>query len=400
MGATTSPDLPPLTDPRVSTVVRRVDTDEARALLELTRTMAGDLLVPAVDEAEANGEFPRDILRTLGQAGLMSLAYPEEHGGGDQPLEVYLQVLEELSTSWLSVGISVSVHSLSCFPLAHAGTAEQQARWLPMMLSGDSLGAYCLSEPQAGSDAAALTTKAQPTDSGYTINGRKAWITHGDVADFYNVMARTGADGPGGISCFLVEAGTPGLSAAPRERKMGAWASPTAGVILENVEIEPERLLGEPGSGFSIAMKALDAGRLGISACAVGVAQAALQGAVAYATQRRQFGRPIADFQGLSFMLADMATAVSAARALYLDAAQRADAGEDFASAAAMAKLMATDTAMRVTSDAISILGGYGYTRDFPIERYFREAKVLQIVEGTNQVQRMVIGRALTGSRG
>ena len=389
-----------IVDPRVSTVTRSLPSDESRQLLDLTRQMAGDLLVPHVDAAESAGEFPRELLRILGRSGLLSLAYPEEIGGGGQPYTVYLQVLEELSTSWLSVGISVSVHSLACFPLVHAGTPEQVQRWLPEMLGGDTLGAYCLSEPQSGSDAAALNTRASAAEDGYLINGRKAWITHGGVADFYHVMTRTGGDGPRGISCFLIDAGTPGLSAASPERKMGTWASTTAGIILDNVRVDADRLIGSEGEGFSIAMAGLDAGRLGIAACAVGLAQAALQAAVAYATQRQQFGRPIADFQGLSFMLADMATAVEAARALYLQAAARADAGEPFSAQAAMAKLFATDTAMKVTSDAIGVLGGYGYTRDFPVERYFREAKVLQIVEGTNQVQRMVIGRSLTGGRG
>lgn len=389
-----------IVDPRVSTVPRSVPSDESRQLLDLTRQIAGDILVPQVDDAESRGEFPRELLRTLGRSGLLSLAYPEEIGGGGQPYAVYLQVLEELSTSWLSVGISVSVHSLACFPLVHAGSPEQVQRWLPDMLGGDTLGAYCLSEPQSGSDAAALSTRASAAEDGYLINGRKAWITHGGVADFYHVMTRTGGDGPGGISCFLIDADTPGLSAAPPERKMGTWASTTAGIILDNVRVDADRLIGGEGEGFSIAMAGLDAGRLGIAACAVGLAQAALQAAVAYATQRQQFGRPIADFQGLSFMLADMATSVEAARALYLQAAARADAGQPFSAQAAMAKLFATDTAMKVTSDAIGVLGGYGYTRDFPVERYFREAKVLQIVEGTNQVQRMVIGRSLTGGRG
>ena len=387
-------------DQRISTVERELDSPETRALIDLTRDMARDLLVPNVDSAEASGDFPRDTLRMLGGAGLMSLVYPEDLGGGGQPYGISLQVLEEIATVWLTVGISVSVHSLSCFPLVEAGTADQQQRWLPHMLGGQTLGAYCLSEPHSGSDAAALTTRATRTANGYRVDGRKAWITHGDVADFYHVMARTGVEGTTGISCFLIEAGTPGLQAAPRERKMGTWASPTAGVILDGVEIPEDRLIGSEGQGFSIAMAALDAGRLGIAACAVGLAQAALQASVAYATQRQQFGRPIADFQGLSFLLADMATQIEAARALYLSAARRADAGLGFSAQAAMAKLFATDTAMRVTTDAIQVLGGYGFTRDFPVERYFREAKVLQIVEGTNQVQRMVIGRHLTGTRG
>ncbi len=386
-------------DPRVSTVERAAPSDDVRDLYALTRKIAGDMLAPNVDAQEAQQHFPRDVLATLGSAGLMSLAYPTAIGGGGQPATVYLQVLEELATSWLSVAVSVSVHSLACFPLVHSGTVEQQERWLGAMLSGEHLGAYCLSEPQSGSDAAALSTRAIPTTDGYRISGRKAWITHGGEADFYHVMTRTGSTGPGGISCFLVDANTPGLSTAPRERKMGTWSSPTAAIVLDDVEVSTDRLIGGEGEGFTIAMAGLDAGRLGIAACAVGLAQAALQAAIAYATQREQFGQPIADFQGVSFLLADMATSVEAARALYLAAAERADNGQAYGAQAAMAKLFATDTAMRVTTDAIQVLGGYGYTRDFPVERYFREAKMLQIVEGTNQIQRMVIGRHLTGAR-
>jgi alkylation response protein AidB-like acyl-CoA dehydrogenase len=381
------------------TVERRMPTPEADALIELTRELAEGELLPFVDKSEEEGEFPRERIRALGRAGLLSLPYDEAFGGGGQPYEVYLQVLEEISQAWLSVGISVSVHGLSCFPVAMYGTDDQKERWLPDMLAGDSLGAYCLSEPQSGSDAAALTTRAELHDGEYRLSGSKAWITHGDVADFYNVMARTGGSGPQGISCLLVDRSSTGVEPQPRERKMGAWSSPTAGVNFTDVPVASDRLLGEEGQGFSIAMSALDAGRLGIAACAVGLAQAAIDTATTYAQTRQQFGRPIADFQGLSFMMADMATSIAAARALYLDAARRKDDGLAFGTQAAMAKLFATDVAMRVTTDAIQVLGGYGYTRDFPVERYFREAKVLQIVEGTNQIQRMVIGRSLTHSR-
>lgn len=387
-------------DVRVSTVARLTDTTEERELFALTRQFCTDLLAARVDAEEAQALFPRDALNALGEAGLLSLVYPEDLGGGGQPYSVHLQMLEELSTTWLSVGLSVSVHSLSCFPLVFAGSPTQQDSWLPAMFDGNFLGAYCLSEPHSGSDAAGLTTRATPTADGFAITGQKAWITHGGHANIYIVMARTGEAGPKGISCFVIDATTPGLSAAPTERKMGMWSSPTAGIVLEDVRVDASSLIGEEGQGFSIAMAALDAGRLGIAACAVGLAQAALQSAVEYARQRQQFNRPIADFQGVSFMLADMATSVEAARSLYLSAAQRADAGLPFSTQAAMAKLFATDTAMRVTTDAIQILGGYGYTRDFPVERYFREAKVLQIVEGTNQIQRLVIGRQLSEPRG
>ncbi|MFZ8909238.1 MAG: acyl-CoA dehydrogenase family protein [Candidatus Nanopelagicales bacterium] len=380
-------------------VIRLLPSTEADDLLALTREIATDELAPRVALAEEEARFPREELRTLGRAGLLSLPFDEEMGGGGQPYEVYLQVLEELSRAWLAVGISVSVHALACFPMATAGTAEQQEEWLPQMLSGDTLGAYCLSEPHSGSDAAALSTRAERDGNEYVVHGSKAWITHGGVADFYSVMVRTSDEGARGISCLLVPADAEGLSSAPPERKMGANSSRTAGVLLDGVRVPAGRRIGPEGGGFPIALSALDAGRLGIAACAVGLAQAALDAAVEYASQRHQFGRPIGDFQGVSFTLADMAAGVAAARALYLDAARLRDAGRPFGTQAAMAKLVATDTAMRVATAAIQVHGGYGYTQDFPVERYFREAKVLQIVEGTNQIQRLVIGRSLvTGS--
>jgi alkylation response protein AidB-like acyl-CoA dehydrogenase len=380
----------------VTPAQRMLPTDEAVELLGLVREIADAELAPKVASYEHDGTFFREELRTLGRAGLLSLPYPESDGGGGLPYEVYLQVLEELSGTWLSLGISVSVHTLACFPVAVYGTDEQKARWLPGMLGGDQLGAYCLSEPQSGSDAAALVTRADRDGDDYVVTGTKAWITHGGVADFYNLMVRTSDDGARGISCLLADAGTPGLSSAPPERKMGAKGSRTAQVLLDGARIEGDRLVGAEGQGFKIALAALDAGRLGIAACAVGLAQAALDAATAYAKERRQFGRAIGEFQGMQFMLADMATQVSAARALVLEAARRKDRGLPFSVEAAKAKLFATDMAMSVTTDAVQVFGGYGYVEDFPVERYMREAKVLQIVEGTNQVQRMVIGRSLT----
>jgi len=375
---------------------RMLPSDEAVDLIDLVREIADAELGPKVATYEHDGTFFREELRMLGKSGLLSLPYGEEHGGGGQPYEVYLQVLEELAGTWLSLGISVSVHTLSCFPVAVYGTEEQQARWLPGMLGGDRLGAYCLSEPQSGSDAAALVTRAVRAGDDYVVTGTKAWITHGGVADFYNLMVRTSDDGARGISCLLADAGIEGLSSAPPERKMGAKASRTAQVLLDGAHVPADRLIGAEGQGFKIALAALDAGRLGIAACAVGLAQAALDAATAYAKQRRQFGRAIGEFQGMQFLLADLATQVSAARALYLEAARRKDRGLAFSVEAAKAKLFATDTAMRVTTDAVQVFGGYGYVEDFPVERFMREAKVLQIVEGTNQVQRMVIGRSLT----
>lgn len=376
-----------------SDVERELPTEEAAELLRLVRQVAREQLVPAASQYEADGAFPREIFRTLGEVGLLGLPYPTDVGGADQPFTVYLQVIEELASAWLSVALGVSVHTLSAHAVANFGSAEQRREHLPSMLGGELLGAYCLSEPGSGSDAAALVTKAERHGGSYTLNGVKAWITHGGVADFYTVMARTGQHRTKGISCFLVPGSTPGLSAASAENKMGMRGSTTAQVLLDDAIVDASRLVGDEGDGFTIAMAALDAGRLGISACAVGLAQAAYDEAVAYAQMRRQFGQAISEFQGISFMIADMATSIEAARSLYLTAARRKDAGLPYSTQAAMAKLFATDMCMSVTTDAVQILGGAGYVQDFPAERYFREAKVLQIVEGTNQVQRLVIGR-------
>jgi alkylation response protein AidB-like acyl-CoA dehydrogenase len=374
---------------------RILPTDEAYELLALTREIADAELAPRADDFEARGEFPRELVRILGRAGLLGLPYPEEYGGGAQPYEVYLQVLEELARRWLAMAEVVSVHTLACFPVAAFGSDAQRKRLLPEMIGGELLGAYCLSEPAGGSDAAAMTTRAVRDGDEYVIRGTKAWITHAGLADFYNVFCRTGGPGAGGISCLLADAGTAGLQPQARERTMGLRASPVAQVVFDEARVPADRLVGEEGAGFRIAMRALDGGRLGIAACAVGLAQAALDYAAGYAKEREQFGRPIAQFQGMGFMLADMATQVSAARALTLAAARLRDAGRPYSIEAAKAKLFASDMAMRVTTDAVQVLGGYGYVTDHPVERYMREAKVLQIVEGTNQIQRLVISRSL-----
>ncbi|MEU1853291.1 acyl-CoA dehydrogenase family protein [Streptomyces sp. NPDC019990] len=378
-------------------VDRQLPTDEARDLISLVRDITQQEITPKAAEEEDAGRFPREVFTLLSRSGLLGLPYDSEYGGGDQPYEVYLQVLEELAAARLTVGLGVSVHTLASYALAAYGTKEQQVEHLPAMLGGGMLGAYCLSEPHSGSDAAALRTKAVRDGDDWVISGTKAWITHGGVADFYTVMARTGEEGPRGITAFLVPGDAQGVDAAPPEKKMGMKGSPTAQIHFDDVRVGDDRRIGEEGQGFAIALSALDSGRLGIAACAIGVAQAALDEAVSYAAERRQFGKPIADFQGLRFMLADMATQIEAGRALYLAAARLRDAGRPFARQAAMAKLHCTDTAMRVTTDAVQILGGYGYTADFAVERYMREAKVLQIVEGTNQIQRMVIARHLVG---
>ncbi|MEQ0560664.1 acyl-CoA dehydrogenase family protein [Amycolatopsis sp. NEAU-NG30] len=371
---------------------RLLPTPEAEDLVALTREIARDELAPRAAAAEEAEQFPREQFRLLGKSGLLGLPYPERWGGSDVSYEVYLQVLEEIATAWMTVGVGLSVHTMSCYALAEYGTDEQREKWLPDMLEGSLLGAYALSETHAGSDAAALSTRARLDGSDYVVKGTKAWITHAGVADFYTTMVRTGDEE---ISCLLVDGATPGLSAAPRERKMGLTGSPTAQLIFDDARVPSERLLGEPGAGLRIALSSLSSGRLGIAACAVGLAQAALDEAVAYAKGRSQFGRPIIDFQGIEFLLADMAATVEASRALYLDAARRRDRGLPFKRQASIAKLVATDGAMKVTTDAVQVLGGAGYTRDFPVERYMREAKVPQIFEGTNQIQRLVIAREL-----
>ncbi len=376
-------------------VQRQLPTPEAEALLALVREIARDELAPRAAAAEEAAAFPSDMVALLASTGLLGLPYPEEYGGGGQPYEVYLQVLEELASAWATIALTVSVHGLSCVPVAMFGTPQQREAWLPPLLAGERLGAYALSEPQAGSDAAALTTRAERDGQHYVLTGAKAWITHGGYADVYATMARTSGDGARGISCFLVPGDAPGLVAAPPEKKMGFTGSPTSGLSFDAVRVPEENRVGDEGQGFGIAMTALDLGRLGIAAVAVGLAQAAMDEAVAYAGQREAFGRPVIDFQGLQFELADMAAGIAAARALYLDAARRRDRGEAFSTYASMAKLVATDTAMAVTTGAVGVLGGYGYVRDYPVERYLREAKVLQIVEGTNHIQRMVVGRAL-----
>ncbi|WP_181790555.1 acyl-CoA dehydrogenase family protein [Streptomyces phytophilus] len=379
-------------------VERELPTEESRDLLALVRELVRREIAPRAAEEEEAGRFPRELFTTLSESGLLALPYAAEYGGGEQPYTVYLQVLEEFAAARLTVGLGTSVHTLATHAVARYGTEGQRKEFLPAILGGGLLGAYCLSEPASGSDAAALTTRAVRDGDTWTLDGTKAWITHAGVADFYTVLARTGGPGPGGITAFLVPGDAPGLGAAPPEKKMGMKGSPTGLVHFDGVRIPDARRLGEEGQGFAIALDALDSGRLGIAACAIGVAQGALDTAHGYALERQQFGRPVADFQGLRFLLADMATQLAAGRALYLAAARRRDAGLPFAQDAAMAKLFCTDAAMRVTTDAVQVLGGYGYTADFPAERYMREAKVLQIVEGTNQIQRVVVARHLLGA--
>jgi alkylation response protein AidB-like acyl-CoA dehydrogenase len=372
-------------------------TEEGQDLIDLTREICAKELRPRVDEAEraaaTDESFPTEVFRTLGAAGLLSLPHPEEFGGYGQPYEVYLQVVEEVASAWMSVAVGVSVHSLTAYPVTTFGSQAQKEALLPGMLSGDQLGAYCLSEPLAGSDIASMTTRATADGDGYVVKGRKAWISHAGHADYYTTFARTSDDGGRGLSCLVVPADAGGLSFGAPEKKMGLHCDTVREVMFDDVRVDAAHRIGEEGQGMAIALSALDAGRLGIAAAATGLAQSALDLATSYAKERQQFGRAIADFQGLSFLVADMEAAVTSARATYLHAARLKDAGRPFSKEAAVAKLVATDAAMRVTTDAVQVLGGAGYTQDFPAERYMREAKVTQIFEGTNQIQRLVIGR-------
>ena len=378
-------------------------TEEGQDLIDLTREICDKELRPRVDEAEraaaSEPKLPVEAFRTLGRAGLLSLPYPEEFGGGAQPYEVYLQVVEEIASAWMSVAVGVSVHGLTCYPVAQFGTDAQKEALLPAMLSGERLGAYCLSERSAGSDVAAMTARATPDDAAsptaYVLKGTKAWISHAGHADFYTSFVRTSDEGSRGLSCFVVPGDAEGLAFGTPERKMGLHCDTVSEVHFEGVSVGADRLVGGRGQGMAIALSALDSGRLGIAAAATGLAQAALDAAAAYARERTQFGRPIAQFQGLAFLLADMEAAVTSARATYLHAARLRDAGRPFSKEAAVAKLICTDAAMKVTTDGVQVLGGAGYTQDFPLERYMREAKVTQIFEGTNQIQRLVISRQL-----
>jgi alkylation response protein AidB-like acyl-CoA dehydrogenase len=380
---------------------RLMPTEEGQDLIALTREICDKELRPRVDDAEraaASGEaFPTEVFRLLGGAGLLSLPHPEEFGGYDQPYEVYLQVVEEIASAWMSVAVGVSVHSLTAFPVTTFGSDEQKEALLPEMLSGDQLGAYCLSEPHAGSDIASMSTRATREGGTYTVRGTKSWTSHAGHADYYTSFVRTSDDGGKGLSCLIVPADAEGLSFGVPERKMGLHCDTVREVVFDGVPVDASRRIGDEGQGMTIALSALDAGRLGIAAAATGLAQSALDLAASYAREREQFGRAIASFQGLAFLVADMEAAVTSARATYLHAARLKDAGRRYSKEAAVAKLVATDAAMRVTTDAVQVLGGAGYTQDFPAERFMREAKVTQIFEGTNQIQRLVIGRHVLG---
>jgi alkylation response protein AidB-like acyl-CoA dehydrogenase len=373
---------------------------EQQALAEAARDFCRATLGPTVKEDDEAERFRKEYVRAMGEQGLCGVPTPEKYGGLGLGYLEYCVVLEEIARVSASYAVTVAVTGLPQVILNRFGSDAQKQQWLPGLASGELLGAFALSEPDSGSDAASLKTAAVRDGGQYRLTGTKFWITHGGVADVYVVMARTGGKGPRGISAFLVPGDAPGLSFGRKEEKMGLRASPTVEVVLEDVKVPAANLIGDEGMGFTVAMTALDSGRITIGATSVGIAQAALDVAASYATQRKQFDTAIIDFQGVGFLLADMACRIETARLLVHKAAWLKDKERPFSPVAAMAKVVATDAAMAVSTDAVQVLGGYGYTREHPVERYMRDAKVMQIVEGTNQIQRLVIARHLRQSYG
>ncbi|MFD1020058.1 acyl-CoA dehydrogenase [Thalassobacillus hwangdonensis] len=373
-------------------------TEEQEMLRKMVRDFAKKEVEPTAAERDEEERFDREIFDKMAELGLTGIPWPEEYGGIGSDFVSYVIAVEELSRVCASTGVTLSAHiSLASWPIYKFGSEEQKKTFLAQLATGEKLGAYALSEPGAGSDVASMRTTAKLDGDHYVLNGSKVWITNGGVGDLYVVFAKTDADaGHRGISAFIVEKGTPGFTFGKKEKKLGIRSSPTTELIFENCKVPKENLLGEEGEGFKIAMMTLDGGRNGIAAQAVGIAQGALDASVAYAKEREQFGKPISQQQGISFKIADMGTEVEAARLLTYQAAYLESEGLPYAKASAMAKLFAGDTAMKHTVEAVQVFGGYGYTKDYPVERYMRDAKITQIYEGTNEIQRLVIGRMLT----
>jgi alkylation response protein AidB-like acyl-CoA dehydrogenase len=372
-------------------------TEEQDLIREAVREFAQGAVQPRAAEIDRTGEFPADLVRQAAELDLMGIVVPEEYGGTGLDHICFAIFVEEIAAVSGALAVILDVHtSVGTEPILHFGDEEQKRRYLPALARGERLAAFALSEPESGSDAGSLKTTARVDANDWILNGTKTFITNAGEADIYIVMARTNeSPGSRGISAFIVEREMPGLTFGEPMHKMGLNGSPTAEVVLEDVRVPAENLLGGEGQGFKVAMKALDSGRIGISAQATGLAQGALDLAVGYIRERRQFGQSIAQFEGIQFMVADMATAVEASRLVTWEAAAACDRGEPFTHLAAMAKVLATDTAMSVTTDAVQLLGGYGYIKEFPLERYMRDAKATQIYEGTNQIQRIVIAREL-----
>jgi len=370
-------------------------TGEQREIQALAREFADAEIAPNAGAWDREHRFPAEVFARLAELGLMGVCVPEELGGAGADFVSYVAVLEELSRADAGVGVTVAVHtSAATLPIVTWGTDVQRSELVPALARGERIGAFALTEPDSGSDAAALRARAERDDGGWRLTGRKQWITNASHAGTFLVFARSEA----GISCFAVDGGTPGLEVGPEAEKLGLNSSSTADLVLDGVPVPAGRLLGEDGKGFRIAMATLDGGRIGIAAQAVGIAQAGYDVARAYAKERRQFGRPIGEFQAIQWKLADMATEIDAARLLVHEAARLRDAGEPHGVAGAKAKLFASSVARRQTAEAIQVLGGYGYTKEFPVERYYRDAKVTEIYEGTSEIQRLVIARSILGA--
>ncbi len=378
----------------------KFDLDEEQAeIRDIVRRFTESHITPYAETWDEHNHFPREVYTLMAELGLMGMTIPEEYGGSALSRLSGALVYEELARGEMATSVGLSVQNMVAGSIARFGNAEQIQRWVTRLASGELLGAFSLSETASGSDAASLQCRAENQGNSYLLNGSKMWVTNGGVADVYLLMARTSAGkGASGISCFVVEKGTPGFSFGKTERKMGLHSSPTRELIFENCQIPAFNRLGDEGQGFKIALSSLDGGRVNIGAVAVGVAQAAFDIACNYARERQQFGHPIGAFQGIQFILADMAMKIEAARLLVYEAAYRLDTGQSASMYASMAKCFATDTAMEVTTNAVQVLGGAGYVRDYPVERYMRDVKVSQIFEGTNQIQRIVIARSLLGN--
>ena len=375
-------------------------SETQQQIVDLAREFAAEHIAPFAAEWDRTKTFPRDLIRQMGELGFFGMLIPEQYDGLGLDTLTYLMVMEEISTADAASAISLGVHnSLPTQMLLRHGTEAQKDRWLRPMARGELLGAFALSEVESGSDAAGLRTQATRTGAGWVLRGTKAWVTNGGTADVVLMLCRTDRHGDRkgarGISAFIVPTDAKGYVPGKPEDKMGLRASNTTGVSLDDVELPPDALLGKEGHGFVYALAALDGGRLGVAAQAIGIGRAALQHSLKYAKERKQFETHISEFQAVQFKLADMATQVSAARGLLLEAARRKDLGEDVTQWAAMAKLFASEMAMRVASDAVQIFGGYGYMRDYPVERLMRDAKVTAIYEGTSEIQRVVIARQL-----
>jgi len=371
-------------------------SEEQRAIQGMARAFAADELAPNAAAWDADCVFPVEALRKAAELGMAGILVGEEHGGAALGRMESAIIFEELSAGCTSTAAFLSIHNMVAWMIDRFGDDDQRARFLPQLMTMETVASYCLTEPGSGSDAAALKTRAAPDNQDYTLNGSKAFISGGGVSDLYAVMARTGGDGPAGISCILVEKGAPGLSFGAQEKKMGWRSQPTSAVIFEDCKTPLANRVGAEGKGFKIAMAGLDGGRINIAACSIGTARAALDAAREYMGERRQFGRRLADFQALQFKLADMATELDAARLMTWRAAASLDAGDaDATMHCAMAKRFATDIGFRVCNEALQLHGGYGYLQDFPLERHVRDVRVHQILEGTNEIMRLIIARRL-----